>query len=155
SGCRASGISCAGIHDARCVPHVRQWMDRLASVRDVLLVLNHPLWDTCEMGEARHRELLLSFLAWHKNYIHAFELNGLRTWDENLRVMELASHWNLPVISGGDRHGCEPNAVINLTRAKDFSTFVQEIRTEGRSVVVFLQQYRQPLAFRKIKTAWD
>jgi hypothetical protein len=155
SHCQAFGVSCSGIHDARCVPHVRHWMDRLSSVRDVLIVLNHPLWDTCGLGESRYRELLLSFLSWHKGYIHALELNGLRSWDENSAVMSLANQWNLPVISGGDRHGCEPNAVVNLTQAQDFSTFAQEIRCGAPSPILFLGQYRQPLLYRKLKTAWD
>ncbi len=34
-----------------------------------------------------------------------------------------------PVISGGDRHGCEPNGVINLTAARTFSEFAQEVRS--------------------------
>ena len=52
--------------------------------------------------------------------------------------MALAERWKLPVISGGDRHGCEPNGVINLTAARNFSEFAQEVRSDRNSVVVFL-----------------
>jgi hypothetical protein len=36
--------------------------------------------------------------------------------------------WDQTIISGGDRHGCEPSAVLNLTNAKTFSEFIDEIR---------------------------
>jgi hypothetical protein len=155
SRCQDYGISCAGLHDAICLPHVAEWLERLTSIPGSLLVLNHPLWDTCGLGESAHRELLIRFLDRYETHIDALELNGLRSWPENLGVMALADEWNLPVVSGGDRHGCEPNAVLNLTSAKDFSSFAQEIRDGGRSSVLFLGQYRQPLMFRKLKTAWD
>lgn len=155
SHCQASGVTCAGKHDARCLPHVGDWMERLSSIPDVLLVLNHPLWDTCGFGQQAHRELLMSFLARFMSCIHALELNGLRSWQENSGVLALANDWGLPVVSGGDRHGCEPNAVVNLTKSTDFSSFVQEIRWGRQSVILFLGQYQQPLAFRKLRAAWD
>jgi hypothetical protein len=70
-------------------------------------------------------------------------------------VMALASRWGLPVISGGDRHGCEPNAVVNLTGAESFSQFAGEIRNGETSVVLFLKQYQQPLTFRLWRIVWD
>ena len=38
--------------------------------------------------------------------IHAVELGGLRSWDENQRALDFASQVGLPVVAGGDRHGC-------------------------------------------------
>src|ERR1700741_5160010 len=47
------------------------------------------------------------------------------------------------MISGGDRHGLEPNANINLTCATSFTEFVEEIRVERRSHVHFMDQYQE------------
>jgi hypothetical protein len=46
------------------------------------------------------------------------------------------------VISGGDRHGLEPNANINLTSAMSFTEFVEEIRVDRMSHVHFMEQYQ-------------
>jgi hypothetical protein len=48
------------------------------------------------------------------------------------------------LISGGDRHGLEPNANLNLTDARTFRDFVNEIRMERRSHVLFMEQYAKP-----------
>ncbi len=42
------------------------------------------------------------------------------------------------LISGGDRHGVEPNANINLTNATSFTEFVHEIRRQKKSNVLFM-----------------
>ena len=153
--CKAARITCVGTHDARCLPNVGNLLEYVASIPHALIVLNHPLWDVGGFGDSGHRELLTSFLSRHGEFIHALELNGLRTWNENRDVMALASKWCLPVISGGDRHGNEANAVVNLTKAVSFSQFAEEIRNDAKSVVLFLRQYQQPLAFRKLRVAWD
>jgi hypothetical protein len=155
SYCKAVQISCVGSHDPRCLPNVGGLLEHLASIPDTLTVLNHPLWDVGGLGETAHRELLSLFMSRYGEWIHALELNGLRTWHENRDVMALAARWNLPLISGGDRHGCEPNAVVNLTSATTFSQFADEIRSRETSVVLFLNQYQQPLTFRKMRVAWD
>lgn len=41
----------------------------------------------------------------------------------------------MPLISGGDGHGCEPNALIHLSRARTLDAFVAEVREDGYSVV--------------------
>jgi len=153
--CKAAQISCVGTHDVRCLPNVRDLLQYLSSIPDTLVVLNHPLWDVSEFGESSHRSLLASFLARNREWIHAVELNGLRSWNENKDVMALAERWRLPLISGGDRHGCEPNAVVNLTTAKTFAQFAGEIRAREASVMLFLRQYQHPLTFRKLRVAWD
>lgn len=120
----------------------------LGQFRSVLVVLNHPLWDEAGIGAAAHRSMVERFLARYGRDIHALELNGLRPWKENVAVREMACGWGIPVISGGDRHGTEPNANINLTNAETFAEFVEEVR-EGRvSEVLFLPQYRRPFPMR-------
>jgi hypothetical protein len=87
--------------------------------------------------------------------LHALEINGLRNWEENLGVVHLAQESSHPVVSGGDRHGLEPNATINLTRAVNFAQFAQEIREERTSDIAILPQYGEPLCLRHLLTAWD
>ncbi|MEJ7606411.1 MAG: hypothetical protein WKF37_09105 [Bryobacteraceae bacterium] len=50
--------------------------------------------------------------------------------------------------SGGDRHGREPNANVNLTGSTSFAEFVSEVREDRRSEVLFMNQYREPLNYR-------
>ncbi len=113
---------------------------------EVLLVLNHPLWDEKGIGAERHAAALRSLLAEHGKYFHALELNGLRGWSENKEVAALGKALNVPVVAGGDRHGREPNAILNLSRAKTFSEFSEEIRRERVSHVVFMPQYQRAFA---------
>ncbi len=126
----------------------------LAEIRDLLVVLNHPMWDLCAVGREAHRRSVEQFLADHSQFVHAFELGGLRSWEENQRVVDFANAWRKPVISGGDRHGCEPNAVLNLTNSRSFPEFVQEIRG-AHSNLVFMPQYQQSLAVRTMHTVLD
>jgi hypothetical protein len=127
----------------------------LNSLPDVLLILNHPLWDEKGIGLENHREVLRRLLANYRSQFHGLELNGLRSWDENRSVIILGRDANLPVVSGGDRHGREANAILNLSRASTFAGFVQEVRREGRSHVVFMPQYREPLRHRILQTMVD
>ena len=127
----------------------------LDACEDLLIVLNHPLWDEADIGARAHRRTLASLLSQHGRWIHALELNGLRSWDENSEVLELARTWQLPAISGGDRHGLEPNANLNLTHASSFAEFVAEIRRERLSTVLFMPQYRETLGMRWFETVKD
>jgi hypothetical protein len=114
----------------------------------VLIVFNHPLWDLYRIGKEKHRFLVNDFLAVNGQFCHALELNGLRHWDENREVTRLAAQWNQLPISGGDRHGIEPNANVNLTRATCFTEFVHEVRRERQSHVLFMPQYAEPWKHR-------
>jgi hypothetical protein len=89
--------------------------------------------------------LVNEFLLKNGNYLHALELNGLRNWDENRAVRRLAEQWNMLLISGGDRHGVEPNANLNLTNATSFTEFVHEVRREKKSDMLFMPQYAATL----------
>jgi hypothetical protein len=122
---------------------------------DVLVVFNHPLWDLFLVGQERHEFLVNEFLLKNGNFIHALELNGLRHWEENRAVRGLAEKWNMLLISGGDRHGVEPNANINLTNAGSFTEFVHEIRGERCSNLLFMPQYAQPWKHRLLQSTLD
>jgi hypothetical protein len=122
---------------------------------NVLVIFNHPLWDLYLVGHEKHEFLVNEFLQKNGNYMHALELNGLRHWDENRAVRRLAEKWNMLLISGGDRHGVEPNANINLTNAKSFTEFVHEVRKEKKSNILFMPQYAEPWKHRILRSAID
>ena len=138
-------------------PHklLNDLLAELDSLPGVLIVFNHPLWDLYRIGAARHRFLVNDFLARHGQFCHALELNGLRNWDENRDVSALAGRWNQLVLSGGDRHGIEPNANLNLTRATTFPEFVHEVRIQRESHVLFMPQYAQPWKHRILQSTLD
>jgi hypothetical protein len=162
-----------GIHN---LPSARasQWMETLAEYTanpaegrlteilaalnaepHVLVVFNHPMWDLFLIGQEKHEFLVNEFLLKNGNYLHALELNGLRNWDENRAVRRLAEKWNMLLISGGDRHGVEPNANVNLTNATSFTEFVHEVRREKRSNVLFMPQYAEPWKHRLLRSTID
>ncbi len=124
----------------------------LHALPEVLVVLNHPLWDIESAGKERHALLLKNFLKVHGRWIHALEINGFRKWSENKAVIELAEALNLPIVTGGDRHGCKPNTVINLTNGKTFAEFVEEIRVDKHSEVALMPEYKQPLHSRQLQS---
>ncbi|HMF77795.1 MAG TPA: hypothetical protein VK604_19215 [Bryobacteraceae bacterium] len=121
----------------------------------VLLVLNHPLWDEKGIGAAPHAQFLAGLLELHGHWFHALELNGLRGWNENHQVIALGRKTGLPLVSGGDRHGREPNAILSLSRAMNFAELAQEVRHERFSHVVFMPQYHEPLRLRILQTMID
>jgi hypothetical protein len=122
---------------------------------NVLVVFNHPLWDLYLIGKEKHEFLVNEFLQINGNYLHALELNGLRNWEENRAVRRLAEQWNMVLVSGGDRHGVEPNANINLTNAASFTEFVHEIRREKMSDMLFMPQYAEPWKHRLLQSTID
>jgi hypothetical protein len=162
-----------GVHN---LPSARaqEWMDTLADYTanpsdkrlteilvalndepNVLVVFNHPLWDLYLIGQEKHEFLVNEFLQKNGAWMHALELNGLRTWDENRAVRRLAEQWNMVLISGGDRHGVEPNANLNLTNATNFTEFVHEIRREKMSNLLFMPQYAEPWKHRILRSTLD
>jgi hypothetical protein len=127
----------------------------LHEIPEVLIVFNHPLWDQLGPGQLPFQLVLEEFLRQHVEFIHAFEINGMRHWGENKRVVQLAEVWKRPVVSGGDRHGREPSGALNLTRATNFSAFVQEIREAQLSHVLLMPQYAEPRSLRFWQTVID
>ncbi|MBL0158301.1 MAG: hypothetical protein IPP47_14550 [Bryobacterales bacterium] len=127
---------------------LRRLFEWLTEEKETLIVFNHPYWDEKGRGQAHHEAMVEEFIAHCRRWIHALELNGLRPWAENRRVMARAEELALPAISGGDRHTCEPNALINITRAETFGEFVEEIRSERLSTVMVMPQYREAMAGR-------
>ncbi|MBI4891344.1 MAG: hypothetical protein HY821_12025 [Acidobacteria bacterium] len=136
-------------------PELSGLLDWLAEDEQTLIVFNHPYWDEKGMGRQYHESMAGEFLSAYRPWLHALELNGLRPWGENLRVLEMAEAAGLPAVSGGDRHGCEPNALLNLTMVRTFAEFVEVIRHDRRSDIVVMPQYREPMAGRVLTAVAD
>ncbi len=122
------------------------WLDALP---EVLVVLNHPMWSG-DVNQTQSASALEALLARCRRWLHALELNGFRRWPENDDVLRLASRHDLPVVSGGDRHGRAPNAILNLSHAATFAEFVSEVRLDRRSHVVVMPEYLDQ-SLREIK----
>jgi hypothetical protein len=122
---------------------------------DVLIVLNHPMWDLAGIGRQHHIRTLTDFVAKFGNLLHGFELCGVRSWEENRAVLDFAEKWNQVVIGGGDRHGVEPSAIVNLTNAESFPEFVHEVRKKRRCHVLFMPQYAEPFVIRILQSLLD
>lgn len=131
-----------------------QLLECAASNPATLIVFNHPCWDESDLGSQRHCAHAMEFCRQYGRYLHALELNGLRPWKENQQVASMAAEAGKPVISGGDRHGLEPNATLNLTRATTFEEFVAEVRA-GVSEVFFANHYFEPLSTRILQNVQD
>jgi hypothetical protein len=127
----------------------------LHALPNVLIVFNHPMWDLYLIGDAMHQLRVQTFMEANHEFMHALELNGLRHWEENRAVKKLAKQWQKLLISGGDRHGVEPNANVNLSYASSFTEFVHEVRYEGRSHVLFMPQYAEPWKHRILESTLD
>jgi len=127
----------------------------LHAMPDVLIIFNHPLWDLYRIGQEKHHLRVDQFLARNNQFMHAFELNGLRDWQENREAAALAQKWGQLTISGGDRHGIEPNANVNLTHATSFTEFVHEVRYDRISHLHFMQQYSEPWKHRILQSTLD
>ena len=133
---------------------LREALRQLSAWRDTLVILNHPLWDESGTSAGRHAATALQFLDEFGEWLHALELNGLRPWSENRKVLAIARDFGKPVVAGGDRHAAESNAVLNLTRATSFEEFTAEIR-EGCSDVLILDHYREPHLSRVTRNIAD
>lgn len=138
-------------------PNRERLRDILAGLndeKDVLIVLNHPYWDAESIGPAPHRDSLDRFLADYLHFVHAIELNGMRSRKENREIVELGEALDVPVVSGGDRHGLEANAALNLSLAATFDEFVYEVRNERRSEILLMPQFFEALPLRMVENAW-
>lgn len=134
---------------------LRKLLLELQELPRTLVVLNHPFWSAEGSDPKKHRVWLTRFLEEYGDVIHALEINGLRSRSENRAVKELGSAFDLPLISGGDRHGSEPNATLNLTTAGTFEEFVEEIRQDRYSKILLMPQYFESLKLRLFAEAWQ
>lgn len=130
-------------------------LSELDSLKSVLIVFNHPVWDMNKVGAERHMFCVNEFLVANHQFLHAMELNGLRSWQENRQVHALAQRWGQLPIGGGDRHGAEPNAIANLTHAAGFDEFVHEVRVERVSHIHFMASYAVPWKYRMLQSTLD
>jgi hypothetical protein len=130
-------------------------LEMLDRVPNVLVVFNHPLWTQTCLGVQRKEHVLDRFLGCAVEFLHAFEINGVRSRKENQKVGELASRWERPLVAGGDRHGCAASNALNLTRAECFCEFVSEIRDDQRSHVLLMPPYNEPVSVRVTRTLLD
>ena len=110
-----------------------------------LVVFNHPLvpWGK-DVGRKIPAEALLSRYGW---VIHALEYNGMRSREENDRVLQLAKHVGKPVVGGGDSHLLLASSVLSLTQAASFQEFAGEVK-EGRAVSLVLPTFFAPLGWK-------
>jgi predicted metal-dependent phosphoesterase TrpH len=109
-----------------------------------LVVLNHPLIAWRKGAEGIPVAELLSRYGWA---IHALEINGMRTREENDRVLELARHWRKPVVGGGDSHLLVASSILSLSQAASFKDFVAEVR-DGHAVPFVSPDYFAPLQWK-------
>ena len=128
---------------------------RLDSFPEILLVLNHPCCNFVRVDAARHRDSLHEFLRRHGSCIHGLELNGMRPWNENQNALHMAEEYDLPIVAGGDRHGCRPNTMLNLTAAESWGEFVAQVRSQRRNSILVLAAYEEPIRLRELATAGD
>lgn len=70
-------------------------------------------------------------------------------------MLDYAAAHDMPVVSGGDRHGLEANCCLNLTDARTFSEFAAEIRRERVSRILLMPHYRQRHTLRVIHHLWE
>jgi hypothetical protein len=134
--------------------HLPELLSEFARQTEVLIVLNHPFWLEEGVMETDHHRALNRVLRECLDWIDAFEINGTRSSHENANVVKLAEAHGKAIVSGGDRHACEPSACINLTNAASFADFVAEVK-DGESTLLMMPQYFEPMAVRVLEATWD
>jgi len=128
-----------------------------------LVVLNHPLLAWNRVATQVPALGLLKRYGWA---IAALEFNGMRSYAENLRVIELGRHVGKPLVGGGDSHLLMPSGALCASRATSYPDFIAEVRSGwsrplvtreyfrslrwkmSLRVLSFIAQYRQIAQFR-------
>ena len=118
----------------------------------VLVILNHPIWDIELVGPRGTKCCLRTLLRRTAGGYMRSRSMVFAHGRKIKRVIEMAEALGIPIATGGDRHGCKPNTVINLTNADTFEEFVHEIRVEKKSEVVMMPEYEQPLHSRQMQS---
>jgi len=109
-----------------------------------LVILNHPLVAWGPGAESIPVTKLLERYGWA---IHALEINGMRSREENDRVLKLAQKWRKPVVGGGDSHLLVASSVLSLSRAATFQDFIAEVK-DGHAVPFVTPDYFAPLKWK-------
>jgi hypothetical protein len=109
-----------------------------------LVILNHPLVAWTPGAQTIPATELLSRYGWA---IHALEINGMRTREENDRVLELARQWRKPVVGGGDSHLLVASSILSMSRAATFKDFIAEVK-DGYAVPFVTPEYFAPLKWK-------
>ena len=109
-----------------------------------LVTLNHPLVAWRPGASAIPVTELLSHYGWA---IHALEVNGMRSREENDRVLELAREWRKPVVGGGDSHLLVASSILSVSRAETFKDFIGEVK-DGHAVPFVTPDYFAPLRWK-------
>jgi hypothetical protein len=134
---------------------LRSLLAGLSAMPQVLVVMNHPLWDQADREPGRQEATARQLLQECHEWIHALEFNGHRSHAENQEVMRLAASCRLPVLAGGDRHGLTANAVLTLSSTNSFEEFVSGIRARQSTEILLLPHYFDHRAFRSLQTVKD
>lgn len=132
---------------SRSTLNLQSLLEALSRPPESLVVFNHPCWDESGIGQEGHDEWAARFASQYRPYLHAFEINGLRPWPENRKALQMAQDFGKPIISGGDRHALEPNAILDLTNASTFGEYVEQVRS-GHTDLLLTRQYRDPFQLR-------
>jgi hypothetical protein len=105
--------------------HLDAVFEQLAA-EPCLVVLNHPLlsWGGGSIDAAPALSLLRRY-GWA---IDALEVNGMRSHDENQRVIALASRSNKPLVGGGDSHLLIASGALCGSQAETYDAFVAEVK---------------------------
>lgn len=109
-----------------------------------LVVLNHPL---IAWNRVKSEVPALGLLERYGWAIDALELNGMRSSEENLRVVELARHVGKPLVGGGDSHLLMPSGALCASRATTYADFIAEVRS-GWSRPLVTREYFSPLRWK-------
>jgi hypothetical protein len=134
---------------------LRDLLAGLTQSRQTLVVVNHPVWDEKGVGQPVHDVHLIELLGVTRGFVHGLEINGFRPAWENRRAAALARGIGLPLIGGGDRHGKEPNSILNLTNAATFAEYVHEVRFARRNHVLLMPQYNECRRTRIVQSICD
>ena len=150
-----SGLPQAGLIEAHASLQQAAREGRLDAVFDrlhalgCLVVLNHPLlaWN----GDDAEPVPVLDLLARYGWAIHALEFNGMRSFSENQRVIQLAGRVGKPLVGGGDSHLLRASAALSASRASSYADFVAEVKSGWSRPLVkreYLRSHRWKLTLR-------
>jgi hypothetical protein len=145
-----SGLPDESLHDVHASLQAAARSGRLEALFEQLasfgglVVLNHPLIAWNRLKSEVPALGLLKRYGWA---IDALELNGMRSSEENRRVIELAGHVGKPLVGGGDSHLLRPSGALCASRATDYADFIAEVRS-GWSRPLVTREYFSPLRWK-------